>query len=199
VSSTSRDHAGDAPSTSGSKVHENKGKIKFPCRLCEGNHSIHLCPYLDEAKKVLDNRLSSPQRFPSGYRRLSLNPSLVDELTSQNQSSIKITLSESESYESIPDPNQQVEVTVDPISPSANRTFPEESEHGTTQVLFVSSDSNDLGGSPPIPSRQDKNPLVLVSQGFNSPISTVPPPSSLVTSFDWNQLARFSLPSYVPF
>ena len=27
----------------------------------------------------------------------------------------------------------------------------------------------------------------------------IPPPSSLVTSFDWNRLAGFSLPSYVPF
>jgi len=27
----------------------------------------------------------------------------------------------------------------------------------------------------------------------------VPPPSSLVTSFDWNRLARFHFPSYVPF
>ena len=59
MSSTSGDHAGDTPSTSGSKVQENKGKIKFPCRLCEGNHPIHPCPYLDEAKKVLDNHLDS--------------------------------------------------------------------------------------------------------------------------------------------
>lgn len=55
VSSTSGDHVGDTPSTSGSKVHGKKGNVKFPCRLCEGNHPIHLCPYLDEAKKVLDN------------------------------------------------------------------------------------------------------------------------------------------------
>ena len=61
MSSTSRDHAGDTPSTSGSKVHGKKGKVKFPCRLCEGNHPIHLCPYLDEAKKVLDNHLASLQ------------------------------------------------------------------------------------------------------------------------------------------
>lgn len=106
VSSTSRDHVGDTPSTSGSKFHGKKGKIKFPCRLCEGNHPIHLCPYLEEAKRVLDNHLASPQRLPSGYRKLSRNPSLVDELTDQNQSSVKPTLFENESYESIPDPNQ---------------------------------------------------------------------------------------------
>jgi len=47
MSSTSGDHVGDIPSTSGSKVQGRKGKVKFPCRLCEGNHPIHLCPYLD--------------------------------------------------------------------------------------------------------------------------------------------------------
>ena len=144
VSSTSGDNAGDTPSTSDSKVHGKKGKVKFPCRLCEGNHPIHLCPYQDEAKKVLDNHPDSPQRLPSGYRKLSINPSLVDELTDQNQPSVEPTLSESESYESIPDPNQQIEVTIDPISPLVNLAFPEESEYDTTQVIFVSSDSNEL-------------------------------------------------------
>jgi len=110
---------------------------------------------------------------------------------------VKAKLSECESNESIPDPNQHVEVTVVLISPSVNRTFPIESE--STQVIFVSLDSNELGGNPPIPSRYEENPPILVTQGGNSPIFTVPPPSSLVTSFDWNLLAGFCLPSYVPF
>ena len=56
-------------------------------------------------------------------------------MNDQNQSSVKPTLSECESYESIPDPNQQVKEIVDLISPSVNRTFPEESKYDTTQVL----------------------------------------------------------------
>ena len=60
VSSTSGDHVGDTPSTSGRKVHGKKGKFKFPYRLYEGNHHIHLCPYLDEAKKVFDKCPASP-------------------------------------------------------------------------------------------------------------------------------------------
>ena len=136
MSSNSENHVGVTPSNSGSKVHGTKGKVKFPCRLCEGNHPIHLCPYLDEAKIVLDNCLLSPQQLPSGYKKLSLNPSLVDELIDKDQSSVKPTLSESESYESILDPNQQVEVTIDSISPLVNRTLPKESEYDTTQVIF---------------------------------------------------------------
>ena len=61
MSSTYKDHAGDTPSTSGIKFHVNEGNVKFPCRLCDGNHPIHLFPYLDEAKKVLDNCPTSPQ------------------------------------------------------------------------------------------------------------------------------------------
>ena len=96
-------HTSDKPSTSDSKVHGKKGKVKFPCRLCEGNHPIHLCPCLDEAKKVLDNCIASPQRLPFGYRRLSLNTTLVDKVTDPNQPSVKSTLSECESHESILD------------------------------------------------------------------------------------------------
>lgn len=61
MSSTSGDHVGDRPSTSGSKVRGKKGKVKFPCRLCEGNNPIHLCPYLEEAQNVLDNHPASLQ------------------------------------------------------------------------------------------------------------------------------------------
>ena len=110
-------------------------------------------------------------------------------MTNSNQSKVKPTLSKSESYESIPDLNQQIKETVDLVSPLVNHTFPEESEYDTTQVLFVSSDSNQLECNPPIPSRHEENPPVLVTQGDNYVVLMLPPPSSLVTSFDWNRLA----------
>ena len=37
------------------KVLKKQGKITNPCKLCEEHHAIHLCPYMDEAKRVLDN------------------------------------------------------------------------------------------------------------------------------------------------
>ena len=106
-------------------------------------------------------------------------------MTDLNQPSVKPTLSEFESHESMPD-QSQVKEKVDLISPSVNRTFPVESEYDTTQVIFVSSDSNELGVNPHVPSRQEENPPILVTQWGKSPILNVPPPSSLVTSFDWN-------------
>ena len=51
LSSTFDDNVGDKPSTSNSKSHGKKGKVKFPYKLCEGNHPIHLFPLLDEASK----------------------------------------------------------------------------------------------------------------------------------------------------
>ena len=131
MSSTSRDHAGDTPSTSASKVHGNKGEVKLPCRLWEWNNPIHCCPYRDEAQKVLDNHPASPQRLPYGYRRLSLKYSLVDKVTDLNQPSVKLSLPECQSHESISS-QSEVEETIFLISPSINCSFPLESEYDTT-------------------------------------------------------------------
>lgn len=61
VSSTSDDHVESTSSTSENEVNGQKQRSKFPCKLCEGNHAVHCCPFLDEAKRVLDNRPASPQ------------------------------------------------------------------------------------------------------------------------------------------
>lgn len=57
VSSTSDDHVENTPSTSESEAPGKKGKYRFPCKLCEGDHAVHRCPFLDEAKRVLDDRV----------------------------------------------------------------------------------------------------------------------------------------------
>ena len=64
---------------------------------------------------------------------------------------------------------------------------------------FVTSESDELGGIPPVPSQQEENPPVPTTKGVHSTIYSVLPPSSLVASFDWNQLERSRLPSNVPF
>ena len=68
---------------------------------------------------------------------------------------------------------------VDSISHSVDPTLPFESELHTTQVLLVTSDSSMLGGI--------------------SLVSTEPPPSTEVFSFDWNRLTEPRLPSSIPF
>lgn len=41
-------------------------------------------------------------------------------------------------------------------------------------------------------------PIPITKRG-NYPTPMAPPPSSMVTSFDWSRLTRYFLPSYVPF
>eukprot|EP00253_Pinus_taeda_P005155 PITA_05155 len=91
-------------------------------------------------------------------------------------------------------------MVVDPFlpleGPPSNDTIPKENEDDAVQIIFVTSESDELGGNPPIPSQEEENPPVPATQGVNSTIYSVPPPSSLVTSFDWNQLVAELLHEY---
>lgn len=127
------------------KVHGKKGKVKFSYKLCEGNHSIHLCPSMDEASKVLEKLTSCQPRLLTSYQNISPNPPLVDEFIDANMNLINPTLSEHGSHEFVPN-HPLVEKMVDPIPSSVDCNFPIESEYHTTQVLLVSSDSIRQGG-----------------------------------------------------
>jgi len=109
VSSTSEDHFESTPSTIESEAFGQKRKCKFPCKLCEGDHVIHCCPFLDEAKRVLDNHPASPLRLPPGYKKLLLSPSLIENLTNTPFWSVEASFIEYKPPESIPDESQKVE------------------------------------------------------------------------------------------
>jgi len=198
VASTSEPHVDCTPSTSGSEAHGQKGKTKFPCKLCEGNHAIHRCPFLDEAKRVLEDRPVSPIRLPPGYKKLSPSPPLVENPAGPLKWSAEVSIVDNELSESIPDEIQKVETAVDPVLPSevpsSDDTFTKENEDSTVQILFVNADSNDQGNSLPIPLPQEGSS----SESYPA-IYSVPPPSNLVVSFDWNQLGRPCLPACIPF
>jgi hypothetical protein len=78
MSSTSEQHVDDLPSTSQNTLGKKKSRIKFPCRLCGGGHQTHLFPPMDEASKLLEAMTVSPLLLPSSYRKISLNPPVVD-------------------------------------------------------------------------------------------------------------------------
>ena len=103
---------------------------------------------------------------------------------------VETPIVESESSESISDQSQQVKMAVDPFFPSEgpplDDTTLKESKNDTVQILFVTSESDELGENPLVPSQQEENPLVPATQRVISPVYLVPPPSSLVTFFDWN-------------
>ncbi|MCY6488099.1 hypothetical protein, partial [Actinobacillus pleuropneumoniae] len=99
---------------------------------------------------------------------------------------------------SIPDESQKVEAAVDPVLPSevlsSNDIVTEEDKDDTIQILFINIDSDDQGGTPPIPLSQEGS-----SSELYPTVYSVPPPSNLVVSFDWNQLGRPRLLASVPF
>ena len=74
-SSSSEAH-GDATLSNGNS--KKKGKIRFPCRLCEGNHPLHLCPLMDKASAVLGSLTASSPQLPVGYQRLSSDPLSIE-------------------------------------------------------------------------------------------------------------------------
>jgi hypothetical protein len=78
MSLASEQHADDFPSTSHDIVGKKKSRVKFPCMLCKGSHLTHLCPHMDEASKLLEDMTVSQPQLPAAYRKLSLNPPVVD-------------------------------------------------------------------------------------------------------------------------
>ncbi|MCY6525080.1 retropepsin-like aspartic protease, partial [Actinobacillus pleuropneumoniae] len=198
VSSTSDGHVENTPSTSESEAPGQKGKYRFPCKLCEGDHAVHHCPFLDEAKRVLDDRLVSPLRLPPGYKKLLPSPSLVENLADPLRWSAEASIIEDKPSEPIPNESQKVEAAVDPVLPSkvpsSDDTVTEENKDDTVQILFVRKESDEHGGSTPIPLPQEGS-----SSNSHPAIYSVPPPSNLVVSFDWNLLGRPRLPASVPF
>lgn len=155
MSSTSETHVESTPSTSVSEVHGKKGKYRFPCKLCEGDHAVHRCPFLDEAKRVLKDHPISPIRLPPRYKKLSPSPPLVKNLAGPLKWSAEASIIEDELSESTPDESQKVETAVDPVLPSkvpsSNDTATEENEDSTIQIIFVNTNSNDQGNNLPIP------------------------------------------------
>ena len=154
MSLTSSSQVDSTPSTSENKVNGQNRNVKFPCRLCEGNHTLPCCPFLDEAKIILDNHPASPQRLPPRYRKLLPSPSLVENPIDITQLLIKSPTIEGKPFESIPDQSQLVEMAVDPVLPSegppSDDTISKENEHDTIQIPFFNTKSNELGGNPPV-------------------------------------------------
>ncbi|CAA3032932.1 Hypothetical predicted protein, partial [Olea europaea subsp. europaea] len=72
--------------------------------------------------------------------------------------------------------------------------IPIEEHHA--HVLLVSADSPEFRNDSPIPVAPEGPPSGPLNHGGNH---TIPPPSSLVASFDWNHLISGRLPSNVPF
>ena len=135
--SSSTDDHGDATSSVGNG--KEKGKIRIPCRLCEGKHPLHLCPLMDKACAVLESLAAPPNPFPAGYQRLSttVDRTPADKEIASDCSLVQAPLPEPGCSQPVPDPplvGKGVDSSSSPLNHSVSK---EKSSH----VLLVSSDS----------------------------------------------------------
>jgi hypothetical protein len=215
MSSASEQHADDFPSTSHDTVGKKKSRVKFPCMLCKGSHLTHLFPCMDEASKLLEDMTVSQPQLPAAYRKLSLNPPIVDGMINLVPLSVSPVDQVVNLVTSLDEPVDQV---VDPIPSSVNPTLPLESEtqavdpfppvdpilplENETQVVDLISPSVDP--TLPLESKPDTAHVFLVdtnsavSRGI-PPSPVEPPPSNEAIRFDWDVLTGPRLPSYIPF
>jgi hypothetical protein len=215
MSSASEQHADDLPSTSHDTVGKKKSRVKFPCMLCKGSHLTHLCPCMEEASKLLEDMTVSQPQLPAAYRKLSLNPPVVDGMITPVPSPVNPVDHVVNLVTSLVEP---VDKVVDPIPSSVNPTLPLESEtqavdlfppidpilplENETQVVDLISPSVDP--TLPLESKPDTAHVFLVDtdsavSGGIPPSPVEPPPSNEAIRFDWDVLTGPRLPSYIPF
>jgi hypothetical protein len=215
MSSASEQHVDDLPSTSHDTVGKKKSRVKFPCMLCNGSHLSHLCPHMDEASKLLEDMNVSQPQLPAAYRKLSLDPPIVDGMITPVPSPVNLVDHVVNLVTSSDEPVDQV---VDPIPSSVNPTLPLESEtlavdsftpvdpilplENETQVVDLIYPSVDP--TLPLESKLDTAHVFLVDtdsamSGGIPPSPVEPPPSNEAIHFDWGVLTGPRLPSYFPF
>jgi hypothetical protein len=215
MSSTSEQHADDLPSNSQDIVGKKKIRVKFPCRLCRGSHQTLLFPHMDEASKLLEDMTVSHPQLLVSYRKLTLDPPVIDGMINSVPSSVSpvdqvvnLVTSLVESVDKVVDPipslvdptlpleifTQEVDLfpPVDPILPLENET----------QVVDLILSSVDP--TLPLESKPDIAHVFLVDidtivlRGI-PPSPVEPPPSNEAILFDRGVLTGPHLPSHTPF
>jgi hypothetical protein len=124
MSSASEQHVDDLPSTSHDTIGKKKSRVKFPCMLCKGSHLTHIFPHMDKASKLLEDMTVSQPQLPAAYRKISLNPPVVDGMINLVPPSVSPVDQVVNLVTSLIEP---VDKVVDPIPSSVDPTLPLES------------------------------------------------------------------------
>jgi hypothetical protein len=215
MSLASEQHVDNPPSTSQNTIEKKKSRVKFLCMLCKGSHLTHLCPHMDKTSKLQEGMTVSQPQLPVAYRKLSLNPPIVDGMITPVPSPVNPVDHVVNLVTSLVEP---VDKVVDLIPSSVNPTLPLESEtravdlfppvdpllplENDTQVVDLISPSID----PTLPLKSKTDTAHVFPIDTESPVprgippSPVgPPPSNEAIHFDWDVLTGPRLPSYMPF
>jgi hypothetical protein len=121
MSLASKQHVDDLPSTRHDTFGKNKSRAKFPCMLCKGCHLTHLFPRMNKGSKLLEDMTISQPQLPTAYRKLSLNPPIVDGMSNPVPPSVSLVDQVVNLVTSLVEPIDQV---VDPIPSSVDLTLP---------------------------------------------------------------------------
>jgi hypothetical protein len=163
---------------------------------------------MDEASYLLKNIVDVQQQLPTGYRKLSPNPPLVDELVNLFPSSVspvdQVVNLVSSSVEPVDKVVDRILSSVDPTLLLKSETLVIDSSSSSVDLVHQVVDSISLliDPTPPLKS-EDVSQLFLVTadsskQGGIPPVPMTPPPSNAII-IDWNALTEPRLPSYVHF
>jgi hypothetical protein len=215
TSLASEQHADNLLLTSHDMVGKKKSRVKFLCMLCKGSHLTHLCPPMDEASKLLEDMTVSQPQIPAAYRKLSLNPPVVDGMINPVPLSVSLV---DQVVNLVTSLDELVDQVVDPIPSSINPTLSLESEiqavdsfppvdpilplENETQVVDLISPSVDP--TLPLESKPDIAHIFLVDTdsamlGGTPPSPVGPPPNNEAIRFDWGVLTGPRLSSHFPF
>jgi hypothetical protein len=170
---------------------------------------------MDEYLKLLEDTTVSQPQLPVVYRKISLNPPIVDGMINMVPPSVSLVDQVVNMVMSLVEPVDQV---VDPIPSSVDPTLLLESE---TQVVdpFPSVDpilplenatqvvdpiSSSIDPTLPLNIKPDTAHVFLVDTESTMlvgipPSPVEPPPSNEAIRFDWGVLTGPHLPSHIPF
>jgi hypothetical protein len=90
ISSAFEQHVDDLLSTSQNTVEKKKCRVKFLCMLCKRSHLTHLCPCMEESSKLMEDVIVSQPQIPAAYRKLTLDPPVVDGMINLVPSSVNL-------------------------------------------------------------------------------------------------------------
>jgi hypothetical protein len=164
---------------------------------------------MDEASKLLEDMTVSQPQLPAAYRKLSLNPPVVDGMITLIPSLVNLVDHVVNLVTSLVEPNDKV---VDLIPSSINPTLPSESETKMVDLIPSSVDptlplesvTQVVDPTLLLESKPDIAHVFLIDTESTMPRAippslVEPPPSNEAICFDWGVLTGPHLPSYIPF
>jgi hypothetical protein len=183
--------------------------------LCKGLHLTHIFPHMEEASKFLEDMTVSQPQLLAAYRKISLNPPVVDGMINLIPLSVSLV---DQVVNLVMSWVESVDQLVDPIPSSVDPTLLVESEtqagdpfpsidpilplENATQVVNLMSSSVDP--TLLIKSKPNTSHVFLVDtnsavSGGIPPSPVKLPPSNEVILFNWGVLTGPCLPSHIPF